>query len=400
MCVQDNCGIRIVFADVIHYFFRPNRLRSITHIHFYVMMNRYKRYVYRLVDRIAFRCDLQRRVDKTNGRCERYLRDTLSKEELSQIKRVWGKWGGRYEVFGFYKHFCGSFNPYYVPNDYYDYAEHVLNLRWSAYFLQHKCNLKFFIPDQHRVNVILQKIDNHYMLKDNTEISEAEAKKILLSTPSFMAKIARGTGGGKGVRKIEWDTIEEKESFVDELVKPIDMEFEGVLKQSEFMARFNPDSVNTIRIITLNINGRCTVLSSFLRMGVRGSFVDNLNGNGILIGMKQDGALHDFGINKRFEKQLESPSGIPFKGEVVPEFERIKQIVVSFHKRIPYANLIGWDVALDENNNVIVIEVNLDSAEIEAHQVFNGPVFGNRLNEVMAYIHMKEPFLRHQMMLY
>ena len=364
-------------------------------------MKRVNNYFYRIVDEIAFSCDLKRRVEKNNRRGSRFEHAALLKEEKALIKKVWGEWGGNYDVFGFYKLFCGSFNPYYVPNDYYDWAEHVLNLRWSAYFLQHKCNLKYFIPKQNRASVILQKIDGHFVSEDNKEISKEEAKIILLSTPVFLAKVARGTGGGKGVRKIDWDKIKDKEALVEELLKPIDMEFEAVLQQSQFMSRFNPDSVNTMRLVTLNINGRCSVLSTFLRMGAKGSFVDNLSGgNGILVGVAQDGSLYDFGITKKYEKQSISPGGVRFNGIKIPGFDKIKETVMSFHKSIPYANLIGWDIALDKDNNVIVIEINLDSAEIEAHQVFNGPVFGDRLDEVKDYIVARTPYLKHQMMLY
>lgn len=364
-------------------------------------MKGFKRKIYACIDAFAYRIDLKRRADKSNYRGSRFAGVTLTKDEESQVRKVWDKWGGNYGVFRFYKRFCGSFSPFFVPNDYYDFAEHVFNLRWAAFFLQHKCNLKLFIPQKNRVRVILQKIDGHYLREDNTEISESEAKMILLSEPVFMAKVARGSGGGKGVKRVDWKQIDDKDEYVCGLLQPIDMEFESVLHQSDFMAQFNSDSVNTLRLVTLNINGRCSVLSTFLRMGAKGSFVDNLSGGkGVLVGVKQDGSLHDFGITKRYEKRFHSPSGVCFKGIVVPDFERIKETVMSLHKRIPYANLIGWDIALDSSNTVIVIEVNLDSAEIEAHQVFNGPVFGERLDEVMEYVRERTPLIRHQMITY
>ena len=100
-------------------------------------MNSLKTKFYSYVDAVAFICDLRRRAEKSNERGSRFDHVALSKEEKVLIKSIWGKWGGKYDAFGFYKKFCGVFNPYYVPDDYYDYAEHVLNLRWSAYFLQH-----------------------------------------------------------------------------------------------------------------------------------------------------------------------------------------------------------------------------------------------------------------------
>lgn len=370
-------------------------------IQFFSMKKRFHAQFFSFIDKVAYRCDLRHRAEKSNARGSRYGGTALTKEEKAQIKKIWGEWGGNYASYGFYKKFCGSFNPYFVPDDYYDFAEHVFNLRWAAFFLQHKCHLKYILPKQNRAEVILQKIDGHIVLEDNTEISKQEAIEILKRHSVFVAKIARGTGGGKGVQKIVMDGIQDKDSFLDELLSPIDTEFEKIVEQNDFLAQFNPDSVNTIRFITLNINERCTVLSAFLRMGAKGSFVDNLSGGkGVLVGINREGYLSDFGVDKNFNKNYQAPTGIALKGMRIPEYERIKQQMMDFHKKIPFANLIGWDVTLNRELTPVVIEINLDSALIEAHQVFNGPVFGDRLQEVMSYIDLRTPLLRHQMITY
>ena len=281
------------------------------------------------------------------------------------------------------------------------YAEHVLNLRWSAFFLQHKCNLKYIIPERNRPKTILQKIDGHYVFEDNTEISVEEAKRILKSKDTFICKVALGSGGGKGVQKVCWNNETDTELFVQQLLKPADLVFQEVICQSDFMASLNPDSVNTFRLLTLNINGNCTVLSSFVRMGAKGSFVDNLSsGGGAQVGVDKDGNINEFGIKKDYSKVYEAPSGLSFKGMVVPNWEDIKERIIGFHRHIPHANLIGWDIAIDKDGEPIVIEINLDSAEIEAHQIFNGSVFGERFDEVRDYIENKKPLLRHAMITY
>jgi hypothetical protein len=44
------------------------------------------------------------------------------------------------------------------------------------------------------------------------------------------------------------------------------------------------------------------------------------------------------------------------------------------------ANLIGWDVSIKDKGIPVVIGVNLYSALIETHQVFNESVFGERFD--------------------
>ena len=354
---------------------------------------------YSKVDKFAYKLDMKRRLEKANGRLKKQAKIGLTAEEKKMFQKAWGDWS--MESCEFYKAYCGRFDVGFVPNDYYDFAEHVLNLRWAAFFLQHKCNLKYIIPVRNRPTTVLQKIDGHYVYEDNSEISIAEAKALLKQKDSFICKVAFGSGGGKGVRKVCLSKEEDVDATLARLMKPEDLIFQDVICQSDFMSSFNPDSVNTIRLLTLNLNGNCSVLSSFMRMGARGSFVDNLcSGGGVLVGINQSGEINEFGIRKDYSKAFEASSGILFKGLTVPNWDEVKESVIRFHQRIPYANLIGWDIAIDKDGESIVIEINLDNAEIEAHQVFNGPVFGERLEEVREYIDAKKPLLRHAMITY
>ena len=352
---------------------------------------------YRL-DKLFYRLDNKRRIEHANNRVVKLPRIKLSSSEEVSFHNNWR--GYQSISYEFYKAFGMEFNSHIVPNDYYDFAEHVLNLRWASFFLQHKCNLKYIIPEINRPKTILQKIDGHYVFEDNTEISKEEAIHLLRSHEKFVCKVALGSGGGRGVQKVCWNQIMDPELFLEKLLKPVDLIFQDVILQSDFMSSLNPDSVNTIRLLTLNINGKCTLLSSFIRMGSKGSFIDNFSSGGGAVGLSHDGFFSKFGVRKDFSNFYETPSGLLFKGLQVPDWNKVKEKILCFHQHIPYANLIGWDIAIDKENKPVVIEINLDSAEIELHQLFNGPVFGDRFNEVREYIEQKKPLLRHAMITY
>ena len=233
------------------------------------------------------------------------------------------------------------------------------------------------------------------------EISETEAVAILKTEGVFVYKIARATGGGKGVKKVSIEETEDAFCCLEELLKSSDFICQKIVEQSDFMARFNPDSCNTIRILTLNINGKNTVLSSFIRMGGVGSFVDNLStGGGVLVGVDQFGRLSPWGINKRYDRVYKAPTGMLFEGLQIPNFQKYKDFVLLMQSQMPFANLIAWDIAISKEEEPIVLEYNLDVGEVEAHQVFNGPVFGERTDEVLNYIKAKKPMLRHAMITY
>ena len=355
--------------------------------------------LHRRLDPIWFKWNLSVREEKSNARVWKQPLPKLSKEEESLFDTTWKGWGK--DSWMFYKALGVDLDAELVPNDYYQWAEHILNLRWGALFLQHKCCLKHIIPSANRPETILQKIDGHFVKENDLEITKSEARQILVNHNTFVAKLAFGTGGGRGVRKIDLNNDTDSDTLLDKILIPSDMIYQKILEQSSFMSSFNASSINTIRFLTLNINGVCSVLSAFIRIGGKGAFVDNFSsGTGVLVGLNQEGALHEFGIDKSFHKIYTSPSGLGFAGVIIPERERIKEIVCSFHRHIPYAELIGWDIAIAKDGTPIVIEINLDSAEIEAHQIFNGPVFGERFKEVRDHIREKEKRIHHATIVY
>ena len=147
------------------------------------------------LDKHLYSWNLGMREEKANSRVWKLPYTQLSHSEETMFKKKWGRW--KSDSYSFYKAFGCKLDYDLVPNDYYQWVEHVLNLRWAAFFLQHKCNLKYVIPENNRPKTILQKIDGHYVFEDNSEISKEEAKKILRNKDEFIYKVALGTGGGE-----------------------------------------------------------------------------------------------------------------------------------------------------------------------------------------------------------
>ena len=70
-----------------------------------------------------------------------------------------------------------------------------------------------------------------------------------------------------------------------------DIIVQEVVEQSPSTARFNPSSLNTFRITSLNINGRTSICSRTLKMGAPGNIVDNIGGagGGLMAGVSAEG---------------------------------------------------------------------------------------------------------------
>ena len=157
------------------------------------------------------------------------------------------------------------------------------------------------------------------------------------------------------------------------------------VSQHERLGSLNPTSLNTIRIMTFyRDNNEVVPLFAVLRMGRKGVKVDNASAGGLYCGISENGKLAKYAYTlKPFGKYLTSDSGVVFEGFEIPRFQDIVSKVRKMHVKLPYARLIGWDMAVDVNNNIVLIEINtIDPGVFQA----TGPAFGNYTEEILRAV--------------
>lgn len=44
---------------------------------------------------------------------------------------------------------------------------------------------------------------------------------------------------------------------------------------------------------------------------------------------------------------------------------------------MPHFRLVSWDIAVDNENNPVLVECNLKFGQLDFHQLNNGPLFGD-----------------------
>ena len=97
--------------------------------------------------------------------------------------------------------------------------------------------------------------------------------------------------------------------------------------------------------------------------------------------------LKDFAIDKHGVKTFEHPyTGITFKNKKIPNYEKASEMVKELHNQLDYFKLVSWDIAMDEDNQPLLIELYVKSQEINFHQFSNGPLFGKFTREVHKMI--------------
>lgn len=125
---------------------------------------------------------------------------------------------------------------------------------------------------------------------------------------------------------------------------------EELISQSDVMATFNPESVNSIRIPTFRTNDGIQIFGCFMRTGRKGSVVDNAGAGGIFMKIDDEtGIISSDGYTEKGESYAMHPdSKIQFKGFQIPRWNELRNLAVQCHMELPQHKYIGWDFVLTD----------------------------------------------------
>lgn len=302
----------------------------------------------------------------------------LTKSELNQIKKTWPSLDVRSEDVVFarvYKKEKG-FSPYFIGNYQSSFLWGALNPRDLSVSLENKAYMDYLFPQIPFPKSFIRGITGNLYDAEMNYLSIEEAALILKDKGEFVLKVSEGSSYGEGVKKIKVDA---KDSKVLDKIKEIlisagpNFVAQEVLAQHPMIASLNPSSINTCRVTSLYIDGKYGS-STCLKIGKYGSHVDNWR-NGYILGIDQEGNFGNEAYDSRLHKVRESDTGVVFHGMKYPAYIKMLRQIESIHKKFfPMCGVIGWDVIVDPDENVRVIEFNL-RPEFAAEQLVSGTFF-------------------------
>ena len=315
---------------------------------------------------------------------------SLSEKEKGEIAKFWKPYTRvDYRYFEFYGKFCANHTDlkYYIPDDEY-YGKIDLffsNVQLSANF-DNKNLYDLYFHDVNMPITVIRRIEGIFMDRSYQQISINQAIDACCQTGNVIIKQSLNSDGGKGIRFVEQCSSHRTE-LKSELTVRDNYVVQTIVSQHPVLAAFNPQSVNTIRIMTLFYRGEAKILSSVLRMGINGSKVDNASSGGIVCGIKLDGTLRDCAFDACANKYDKHPQGHSFSGVVIPSFEKCKSLAQTLSCRfVNYTKLISWDFSVDEQGEPLLIEANFTGGQLDFHQLCNGPIWGNDTEAILADI--------------
>ncbi len=203
---------------------------------------------------------------------------------------------------------------------------------------------------------------------DIEKSSFEDFKEFFKQNQKIIAKV-KNSVGGKGIEFYDYDGSNEKEVY-ENLIDKGQLLVEEVVVQHPELAKIHPKSVNTLRIMTIQIGGKVEIPFVALRTG-NGKAVDNLNSGGYSARVNVETGIVQSNGSAKFSNVVEKHpmTGIQYKGLQIPLFEEAKALVIEQALKLPKLGFIAWDIAILEDNRIIVIEAN----DFPGHDVYQLP---------------------------
>ena len=152
-----------------------------------------------------------------------------------------------------------------------------------------------------------------------------------------------------------------------EKIKGSQFIFQEYVYQHPKLKQFHENSLNTIRVVSLNYGDKPDILAAMFRIGAQGVKVDNAHQGGTYVGVDiENGKLRKYGYSSK--NVCTQRNNVKFENFQIPLWKEAMDLVKELHsKAFPGAVALGFDVAITENGPV-VIEVNTGwvIAEIQA----------------------------------
>lgn len=192
----------------------------------------------------------------------------------------------------------------------------------------------------------------------NTKVTLEEFKKTFETVERIMYKPIAGNRG-KGIKAFDL-TAENAEAVYNELKEFPDGVVEAFVIQHPELNRLFPESVNTVRIVSISTNKDVDIAYAALRIGNGKAVVDNFHSGGMTAAIDmQTGKLTTNAADMNGNVFKEHPvTGVQFKEFEVPYFKEAMELVKDAISKNKIKGYLGWDVAISETGPVL-IEVNV-----------------------------------------
>jgi len=195
--------------------------------------------------------------------------------------------------------------------------------------------------------------------------------------------------GGAGCFMLTLENFEEQLKAEYDNLTNGDYTHTEVIAQHPEINTIYSQSINTIRILTHNDDGEVDIITSFMRFGTGGNFVDNGSSGGLSLGIVQEsGELKPSSyLDMEFgggELEAHPDTSFVFHNFQIPYYKEACKLAITAAKHIPNG-FVGWDVAITPDGPTL-IEGNENPSLFVCDVLYGGLMRNPKMQKVIARI--------------
>lgn len=273
-----------------------------------------------------------------------------------------------------YAHMAGEYRDGWIADNFYDecvlphnsgeYGE-LSSLRWLNYRL-------FDAPE---FPDLAASINGMFIDRDGRVIADDGIAEVLFQDSDRAIFKSDSSQSGVGVTVLHRDGFDPRQ--VRALGPGLVQRF---IRQHEMFERLgNCPAVATLRLTTAaDEAGQVSLRGAYLRFGQgRSDYVQSSEEVNAVID-RQTGELAPVGYLPNYLRIDRHPlSDVPFAGHSVPNFQACREVALRCHARLPFVRCIGWDIAVDHEGGVQILEWNGGHNGIKFSEATQGPCFAD-----------------------
>lgn len=239
--------------------------------------------------------------------------------------------------------------------------------------MNHNSKLSKAVNDRAAIDVFIDKSKFNKAFRDYigrdfivlTECTQEDLKTFCEGKSSVFAKVT-SSFGGQGVEKINIADIKDYNALYKRLTEEGKFLVEDTIVQHSEMERLCPNSVNTLRIVTVLKDGEAHFVYALIRMGSGNNNVDNISSGGMYSLLNADGTISERAFCDKTTAYYDRHpmTNVKFSEFKVPLLNEAIELCKKAALVEPRVGYVGWDAAITENGPVLVEGNHLPSYEM------------------------------------